>query len=97
MTIRRDPFFNRQRAIDALQVLALAGGMMGTTFAGLDLMQSNQLGAVSGGFFAICALSVVATFLLSRSLRASLRPAVSGASLGLLFLGTIWVLSRGLA
>ena len=91
---RTTPFFNRPHLVQGAQLVAMALGMLGVIFLGLD---RRGLGFIRHTTFVWLGAGVLLSALaaaISHRARSGVTPLVSGGVLGLLFLGTTWLLAR---
>jgi hypothetical protein len=87
-------FFNKPHAVQGLQLLAMLLAMLGVIFSGIDTLGT---GGIRLSTFSWCIAAIVFSVvagILARGVRFGTRPLLAGTAMGLLYLGTVWLLAK---
>jgi hypothetical protein len=87
-------FFNRPHTVQGLQLVAMVFSMLGVIFSGTDTLGT---GGIRPSTFYWCIAAIVFSVMagiLARGVRFGTRPFLAGTAVGLLYLGTVWVLAK---
>ena len=93
-TRRTATFFNRPHFVQGAQSLSTIFGMLGIIFVGLDrrglgFIRPSTLTWLGAGILLAALAAVV-----SHRVRSGVAPILAGSAMGLLYLGTTWLLAR---
>jgi hypothetical protein len=87
-------FFNRPHAVQGLQLFAMVFSMLGVIFSGIDVLGTSGI-RLSTFSWCIAAIGfAVIAGGLARRVRFATRPLLAGIAVGLLYLGTVWLLAK---
>lgn len=87
-------FFNRAHLVQGGQILASIFCMLGVTFLGLDRRSLGFIQPTTIIWLGAGVLLAAVVAIVSGRARSGLAPLVSGGIMGLLFLGSTWLLAK---